>query len=538
MSTQLLVGGRIYSPSAPDATAMAVTDGVVVWVGEDRPGRALHPGAQVIELDGAFVTPGFVDAHVHVTALGLQLTGLDLGGVRDKTECLDRVRRFASEHDGPVVWGHGWDDSRWPDAAPTTAELDEAAPGRSVYLTRADAHSALCSTPLRQETPSLASAPGYTPDGALTGEAHHSVRARARALLTPTQRAHARVAALDHAAAQGIVAVHECGGPDISGLDDFRDLLAAVHRVEVRGYWGEAVDSPEAATELLARSGAHALGGDLFIDGALGSRTAAVLVPYHDCAGHRGTTYLDTDTVAAHVRACTLAGIQAGFHAIGDAAVAAALTAFGTVAEELGGPALAARGHRIEHLEMVTPEQAAQLGSWGVIASMQPVFDRLWGGPDGMYAQRLGAERAARMNPFAPIAATGMSLAFGSDAPVTPIDPWAMLRAAVHHRTPGSGVSPRAAFAAATRGAWRAGGVRDGMAGSLIPGAPASYAIWDADELVVSAPRDSVQRWSTDPRSRVPALPRLDDDARAPVCLKSVHRGVTVHERGVTVHEH
>jgi len=135
------------------------------------------------------------------------------------------------------------------------------------------------------------------------------------------------------------------------------------------------------------------------------------------------------------------------------------------------------------------------------------------------------------MNPFAPIASTGMSLAFGSDAPVTPVDPWAMLRAAVHHHTPGSGVSPRAAFSAATRGAWRAGGVRDGMAGTLTPGAPASYVIWDADELVVSAPKDSVQRWSTDPRSRVPALPRLEDGARTPVCLRSVHRGVTVHER-------
>ncbi|QKT11631.1 amidohydrolase [Rhodococcus sp. W8901] len=533
VSTQLLVDGRIYSPSAPDATAMAVTDGIVVWIGEDRPGRALHPDAEVIELDGAFVTPGFVDTHVHVTALGLQLTGLDLGGARSKAECLDLVRRFAQTHDGAVIWGHGWDDSRWADAAPTTAELDAAALGRSVYLTRIDAHSALCSTALRAAVPDLASAGGFTPDGAVSGEAHHLVRARARTLLTAAQRVAARVAALDHSAAQGVVAVHECGGPDVGGLDDFRELLALSHGVEVRGYWGEAVDSPEAAADLLARTGAHALGGDLFIDGALGSHTAALLEPYHDCAGHttnpRGNSYLDVDAVAAHVRACTLAGIQAGFHVIGDGAVATAVAAFENVATELGGPALAARGHRLEHLEMVTPEQAALLGGWGVIASMQPMFDALWGGADGMYAQRLGAERALRMNPFAPIASTGMSLAFGSDAPVTPVDPWAMLRAAVHHRTPGSGVSPRAAFSAATRGAWRAGGVRDGMAGTLTPGAPASYVVWDADELVVSAPKDSVQRWSTDPRSRVPALPRLEDGARTPVCVRSVHRGVTVH---------
>ncbi|WP_137724163.1 amidohydrolase [Prescottella subtropica] len=534
MSTQLLVDGRIYSPSNPDATSMAVTDGVVVWVGEDRPGRALHPDAEIVELDGAFVTPGFVDTHVHTTALGLQLTGLDLTGARNRADCLDRVRRFAADHGDAIVWGHGWDDSAWPDAAPTTADLDAAAPGRAVYLTRIDAHSALCSTPLRQTADGLAGTSGFSPDGPLTAAAHHLVRDRARALLTADQRATARRAALDHAAARGIVAVHECGGPDIGGLGDFRELLALDHGVQVRGYWGQAVDTPETATELLAATGAHALGGDLFVDGALGSRTAALIEPYHDCDGSsmnlRGTSYLDVDAVAAHVRACTLAGIQSGFHVIGDAAVATAVAAFDRVVAELGGPTVAALGHRLEHLETVTVEQAALLGSWGVIASMQPVFDALWGGPDGMYARRLGAERAARMNAFAPIASTGMSLAFGSDAPVTPLDPWAMLRAAVHHRTPGSGVSPRAAFSAATRGAWRAGGVRDGMAGTLVPGAPASYVIWDADELVVSAPKDSVQRWSTDPRSRVPALPRLEDGARTPVCLQSVHRGAVVHE--------
>ena len=177
---------------------------------------------------------------------------------------------------------------------------------------------------------------------------------------------------------------------------------------------------------------------------------------------------------------------------------------------------------------MVTPEHAAVLGARGIVASVQPVFDAYWGGENGMYATRLGADRARALNPLALLASAGVSLALGSDSPVTPLDPWAGIRAAVHHRTAGSAISPRAAFAAATRGAWRAGGVRDGVAGTLVAGAPASYAVWDVDELVVSAPKDSVQRWSTDPRSRVPALPRLDDAARAPRCLRTVHRGVTV----------
>ncbi|TQF68335.1 amidohydrolase family protein [Rhodococcus spelaei] len=525
MSTQLLVGGRIYSPTAPDATSMAVTDGTVVWVGEDRPGRALHPDAEIVDLDGAFVAPAFVDTHVHTTALGLALTGLDLTGARSLRECLDLVRAYAAVHHDAVVWGQGWDETGWPDSdrCPSTAELDAVAPGRAVYLSRIDAHSAACSTALRE----AAGTPGQDP---VTAEDHHRARSAARDLLTPDQRRRARTAALDRAAANGIAAVHECAGPDIAGRDDLAELLAHPHCVQVRAYWGQAVTSAEEAAALLAQTGAHALGGDLFVDGAIGSRTAWLSEPYAD-RPTTGSSYLDVDAIAAHVRACTLAGVQAGFHVIGDAATTAAVAAFELVAVELGGPKVAACGHRLEHLEMITPDQAATLGRLGVVASVQPAFDALWGGPDGLYARALGAERARAMNPFAAMASTGLSLAFGSDAPVTPVDPWSMLRAAVDHHTDGHGLSPRAAFSAATRGAWRAGGVRDGLAGTLVPGAPASYAVWETGELVVSAPKDSVQRWSTDPRSRVPALPRLEADAPNPVCLATVHRGTTIYAR-------
>ena len=178
---------------------------------------------------------------------------------------------------------------------------------------------------------------------------------------------------------------------------------------------------------------------------------------------------------------------------------------------------------------MVDPDQAARLGAWGVIASMQPNFDDLWGGPAGMYAQRLGVDRAGKLNPFALLASEGVPLAFGSDSPVTGLDPWQWVRAASEHRTAGSGVSARAAFSAATRGAWRAAGIRDGVTGTLVPGAPASYAIWAAGDLEVGTPAtEVVQRWSTDPRSRVPALPVVTAD-RSPRCLRTVHRGVVLH---------
>src|SRR5690606_26933141 len=124
-----------------------------------------------------------------------------------------------------------------------------------------------------------------------------------------------------------------------------------------------------------------------------------------------------------HLVACARAGIQPGFHAIGDDAVAAVAAGLVRAAEILGGTVhLAAVTPRVEHAEMVGPEQIAALASVGAVASVQPVFDELWGG-DGLYARRLGADRAAGMNPFAALAAAGVPLALGSDAPVTPLDP-------------------------------------------------------------------------------------------------------------------
>ncbi|MDT5017641.1 MAG: hypothetical protein QOD39_3801, partial [Mycobacterium sp.] len=345
--------------------------------------------------------------------------------------------------------------------------------------------------------------------------------------LTPDQRDRARQAALDAAAALGIVAVHECAGPDIGGIDDWDDVRGLDHGVEIVGYWGEPVTSAEQARALIERTGARGLAGDLFVDGALGSRTAWLHRPYADASDCCGNSYLDVDAITAHLEACTEAGITAGFHVIGDAAVTAVVDALERIVEKFGAPAVARCGHRLEHLEMVTKQQAARLGSWGVIASMQPHFDALWGGDHGMYAHRLGTDRAGKLNPFALLASQGVPLAFGSDSPVTSMNPWSTVRAATRHQSQGSALSARAAFTAATRGAWRAAGVRDGIAGTLVAGAPASYAIWETNELEVSAPADAVQRWSTDRRSRVPALPKLDDPL--PLCRQTVHRGVVIH---------
>lgn len=532
-NTTLLVGGRIHTPSSPDATAMAVTDGIVVWVGQDGPGRALHPDAEVIDLDGAFVAPAFVDAHVHATNTGLHLTGLDLTEVRDAADLLAAVRA-AAEASAPeeVLIAHGWDETTWTDSRlPSRAELDDAAGAVPVYLSRVDAHSALVTSALVELAPDAVHAEGYSPDGPLTRDAHHLVRTAAHTAITAEQRERAQRAFLRAAAAAGIVSVHECAGPVISGEEDLRSLLQVAAEPglpEVVPYWGALADT--AALDLVRELGLRGLAGDLFVDGALGSHTAALCEPYADRPHTSGTRYLDRQAIADHLVACTEAGIQAGFHVIGDAAVTEVVEAFALAEKTLGQRALARLGHRLEHVEMITAEQATALARWNVTASMQPAFDAAWGGAHGMYATRLGPDRAAALNPFATLAAEGVPLAFGSDTPVTPLDPWGGVRAAVYHRTPGSGISARAAFNAHTRGGHRAAGVVDGVTGSLVPGAPAHYAVWEADDLVVATPDARVQRWSTDPRSRVPGLPPLDPEATLPRCLRTVRAGQVIYD--------
>ncbi|HEY6424965.1 MAG TPA: amidohydrolase [Pseudonocardiaceae bacterium] len=497
MSTTLLLGGRI--PSAAGATALAVVDGTVAWIGDDDTGRlGFGDTTEVLELRGALVTPAFVDAHVHATSAGLLTTGLDLTGCATLAECLNQVTRQARP--GTVLWGHGWDETSWPQRRPPTrAELDQASGGAAVYLSRIDGHSAAVSSGLLERASEAVGAPGWAAQGPLTRQAHHYARRAARASITPGQRREAQQAFLSGAAARGVAVVHECAGPEVSGIDDLAELLAADHGVEVVGYWGEAVTAPGQARELLAATRAHGLAGDLFCDGAIGSRTAALRTPYADAPETRGASYLDAEQIAAHILACTLTGTQAGFHVIGDAATDAVVAGFAAAEAAVGTTALRRCGHRLEHLEMVDPGQAARLADWGVVASVQPAFDAAWGGCEGMYALRLGASRAAAMNPFALLAAAGVVLAFGSDAPVTPVDPWGTVRAAVQHRTPGSGIDPVAALAAHTYGGYRAAATADPLAGTLAPGAPASYAIWSSD----------------DPSS----------------CLRTVHRGRILFER-------
>ncbi|MEV5380432.1 amidohydrolase [Streptomyces nondiastaticus] len=532
--TVLLRNGDVHSPADPFATAMVVERGAVAWVGSEGAADSFAEGVdEVVDLGGTLVTPAFTDAHVHTTATGLALTGLDLTGSRSLAEALDRIRAHAAARPTEgVLLGHGWDASAWPEQRPPSRrELDEATGGRPLYLTRADVHSAVVTTALLDLVPGLAGLDGYAAEAPLTGDAHHAVRAAAHAGITPAQRAAAQTAALDRAVSLGIGSVHECAGPQISGTEDLTGLLrlaAGRPGPRVVGYWAEAVASANDA-QRIRELGAVGAAGDLFVDGSLGSHTACLHEPYADLPGSTGTAHLDAAAVAAHVAACTEAGIQAGFHAIGDAALTAVVEGVRAAAGKLGLARVRAARHRVEHAEMLTPEHIAAFAEFALTASVQPAFDATWGGDTAMYARRLGVERARTLNPYAALLRAGVPLALGSDSPVTPLDPWGTVRAAAFHRTPEHRISVRAAFTAHTRGGWRAIGRDD--AGVLVPGAPADYAVWQAGDLVVQVPDERVASWSTDPRSGTPGLPDLTPGTGLPVCLRTVVGGRTVYER-------
>lgn len=532
--TTLYRGGFVYSPVDPFANAMVVDGATIAWIGGDDAAR-VHEDAvdEVVDLAGALVTPAFVDAHAHLSQTGAALRGVDVAGAPSLTVALSRVADAARAHQGRPVYAPNWDERHWPEGRPATAaELDRATFGGVVYMPRVDGHSAVISSALAAAS-GAKDQPGWQGDGLVSREAHHVARKAFNAAISPAQRRADIDLALQAAAAAGIGLVHENGGRVLSSADDFADVLAAGELgdgPQTLGYWAQLVSTEQEAREAAAMVGAHGLAGDLNVDGSIGSRTACLRQPYADAHEHLGNSYLTVDQVRDHIAACSLAGLQGGFHVIGDAAVDTVVEGMEAAAALVGADLVRRARHRLEHLEMIDADGIARLVSLGVTASVQPAFDAHWGGEEGMYAARLGRERAAGMNPFASMLAAGMTLALGSDSPVTPFAPWEAVRGAVFHHNPEQRVSARSAFLAHTRGGWRAAGFDD--RGYLDLGLPATFVVWKVGDLVVQAPDDRIQTWSTDPRSGTPGLPDLSPGAELPATLRTVVRGRTVHDRG------
>jgi predicted amidohydrolase YtcJ len=513
----ILRNGQVYSPAPVPATALVMIDDRIAYVGDDATARAAASGAREVDLNGRLVTPAFVDAHLHLIQTGQLLTGMDLHNCRSRDEVMDTVSSYAASHRGRrILVGQGWDERKWPDPRPPTrAELDRAASGIAVYLARVDVHSAVVSTALQDQLPGVTMAEGYRADGLLSRQAHHLARGRMDRLFTDAERRSDASTALLLAVSLGVGAVHELGGPHLGPIEDLVRVREAADELGIGlvCYWGEL-----ASIEALAKGrsvGAAGLAGDLCIDGSIGSHTASLFEPYRDqdpaTPGRKGTRYLSDDEIAGHIIDCTRAGVQAGFHCIGDEAVTAAVEGLRRAASVVGLAALRRGRHRLEHVEMAAEADFTTLATYGVIASMQPAFDAYWGGPGELYEQRLGEARAAQMNRWGSLRRAGVGLALGTDSPVTPLAAWETVRAAVRHSRSTERLTVEEAFAAATLGGHRAAGIDDG--GLLLPGWRADLAVWE----VGGAP------------GTPSGLPQLDQDTPLPVCTATLAAGRQIY---------
>ncbi len=515
MST-LLRGGVVVTTGAP-ATAMMVDGDRVTWTG---PAEEAPEGAdEVVELDGALVTPGFCDAHVHLTMTGQGLDGVDLSGTRSVAQALALVEDAARRTRGRPIYAHSWDETRWEEQRPVTAaELDRASYGGVVYMPRVDAHSASVSTAMATIA-RVRDLDGWDGAGVVRRAAFAAVTNAFTSSMTPTDRARHLELALGSAARHGLTLLHETGASHLTSHDDIRDVLEAGRRPgvpDVVTYWGELADDAATAAELAEFLGVLGLAGDLCADGSFGSSTAHLHESYTD-EDHTGYGYLTREQVRDHAVACTRAGLQAGGHVIGDAALRTMAEGFRDAADVVGVEALRAVRHRWEHVELPDADVVATMAHLGIWASVQPMFDGLWGGAEGMYAARLGTERALRAVPLRSLLDGGVRLALGSDSPVTPLGPWAAVRAAVWHHNPDQRLTVAEAVRAHTRAGYELAG-REG--GALHAGAPATYVIWD-DGAGAPVP--------TDPSTGLPLLDAVDHPL--PVARRTVVAGRTAYLR-------
>jgi predicted amidohydrolase YtcJ len=226
------------------------------------------------------------------------LNGLDLTGVRNKKQFLDLLSDYAKLLGGATVLGHGWDESNWDDPElPTRIEIDRATWGSVVYLSRVDVHSALVSNSLIAQLPECREMTGFS-DGPVTQAAHGAIRTFALGSVSDSQRRNAQESFFANALSHGIVGVHEMAGPQISSHQDassLKELASRAGMPHLAIYWGELFSTR--TQEIVSDLDANGVGGDLFIDGAIGSRTAFLRDPYSDNQDTRGANYLTVEQV-------------------------------------------------------------------------------------------------------------------------------------------------------------------------------------------------------------------------------------------------
>lgn len=507
----VLHNAHIYTVDgrASPASALAIRDGRFVTVGSAADVSAASSEARYIDAEGRCVVPGFIDAHAHLEELGLSLHRADLTAVDSPEAAVERLRAFVAERDLPEgAWlrGHGWDQNEWtPSHFPTRHVLDAAFPDRPVWLTRTDVHAGWANTAALEATigldhlRTLSSPPGgkihRDDDGMPTGVLVDDAMALVADQIPPpseSKRDRALSTALQHTAQHGITGLHDAG-VDLSSIRRFRRFIEE-DAFPLRMY--AMIDGRgDTFDHFCERGPLHHPSGRLdiesvkfFADGALGSRGAALLEPYADAPDTRGFLLQEDDELRQNVQAATACGFQVNTHAIGDRANRQVLNAYEAVMQKTERPL---RRPRIEHAQIVAPEDRARFGTLGVIASVQPGFapsDQDWA------PARLGAARRSHAYAWKSLREAGAALAFGSDAPVEPIDPIRGIHAAVTSRTadgPAADteqLSRATALYAHTQGAAHAAFQEDRL-GSITPGKRADFVVLSQDLMTVSSDR-------------------------------------------------
>jgi predicted amidohydrolase YtcJ len=427
-------GNVITGVGLPDApqrvAAIAVGGQQIVAAGDDAAVlRLKQPGTRLIDLKGAFVMPGFNDAHVHLAAAGQTKLSVDLNGSTSLADMLSRVSAAARQAlPGQWLLGGGWDHTLWTNQTlPTRQDLDRVTGGHPALLDRVDGHIAVANSAalgiasVTRQTPNPAGGKfDHDASGDLTGIVREAPAEdfiqRHIPPPSPDQRRRAILLALQDAAAHGVTSVQ-----DNSDWEDFliyqhlerEGLLTA--RISEWLRFDDPVDlllkhkAAQPADDRMLHTGM--LKG--FMDGSLGSRTAALLSPYADDPGNSGLPRYEQALLNAMTKKRAAAGFQIGFHAIGDRAVEMALNALAN-----GQPSMR---NRIEHSQVVEPQDISRYKSLGVVASMQPshlLTDMNWAGA------RLGSQRARFAYAWKTFLDAGVPLAFGTDYPVEPITPF------------------------------------------------------------------------------------------------------------------
>ena len=432
----LVTAARVHTMDVahPRAQAFAYDDsGRILRVGDVQALQREFPRARRLDLGDATVVPGLIDAHGHVADLGLAQLRADLVGTRSKAEVLQRLREFAQRNPGDGwLLGNGWDQNDWPEKRfPTAADLDAAFPDRPVWLSRVDGHAGWAnSAAMRAVERDLSG--DWQPDGGRiersggepTGVFVDSAQRLVDAAVPPLgagDRRGALALGMRAAVAHGLTGVHDAG-VSLDFLDAYRKLADAG---ELPLRITAMADGDSAALEALCRDGmyAHPSGRlkmrmvKLYADGALGSRGAALLADYSDDPGNRGLMLTAPAYLLRLMRKAKDCGVQVATHAIGDGGNHAVLEAYATALDEDAG---GDHRWRIEHAQVLAPDDLPRLAQLHVIASMQPTHAT----SDMPWAQdRLGAERVVGSYAWRQLRDSGARLALGSDFPVESVDP-------------------------------------------------------------------------------------------------------------------